>query len=222
MKKKADNTIRVNKTPYFLLNTYIMEKADIDEDRMILYGVDKESNYTKANPLYILFLKLIPMLIVIPFLTIPNSKVGFAIFAVSVFFLAVFTILYEYASSFFLKIVILSSLLSVMYISIYLPKINIEEYFFAFVHYFSVLLVLYIVLRDLVNNNPKEYYSLGDVSTEKTGVVVHKGERKYGKIPFTKKSLLSFKIRENKHYHLSFKGHFFIMKKEKAKEKEND
>jgi len=211
MKKSINNQIAVNKHPYFLWSTYVMETATIDEEKKILYGEEKSSHYRKANPLIILLLKYLPLLILMPFIAIPDNIQSFIFFCVALFLVAVFVTLYNKDKILYLRIFLLLLIVGIAAVAIVYPEINIENTFFELLHYIGISLLVYIVLMDFYKKDYKNFYKLEDIKKDVQGKLVPAGNRKFMKIPFTKRSMFSYKVKEDFRISFFVGGYYFTM-----------
>jgi len=211
MKKNVDNSVVVNKHPYFLWSKYIMEKASIDNSEKILYGEEKSSHYIKANPMIILLLKYVPLLIFVPFLSLPHDVRSLLFFSVSLVLVAVLIFFYRKEKFFYIRVFIFILLFAIAFTAIKYPEINIENIFFELLHYIGISLLAYIVVMDFFKYDYKQFYKLEDIQKNVETKLLPAGERKMMKIPFTKRSLFSYNIKED--FKLSFLvgGYYFTI-----------
>ena len=219
MKKNLDNSVVVNKNPYFLWSKYIMEKASIDEEEQIIYGEEKSSHYVKANPIIILLLKYIPLLIFIPFLSLPHDVSSLIFFSISLVVVSILIFFYRKEKFFYIRVFIFILLSLIAFTAIKYPDINIENTFFELLHYIGISLLAYIVVMDFFKYDYRKFYKLEDIQKNVETKLVPAGERRMMKIPFTKRSLFSYKIKED--FKLSFLvgGYYFTILNLKKEEK---
>lgn len=212
--QKIDKNAEVNKYPYFLWLNHRIEDLEIDYENKIISGKNGTSSFSNANKIEVFLLKYIPILVVLYFiLRMPTLDDMLGIF-ISFFITLVTFLLYKTKKILFLKIFIFALLFGTFFFALLFGQEKIENTFFTIMHYIGIYIIFLYLYFDYKEKDFRRYYKL-DAKKRIEKTVIGKGQRKMMRIPFTKKHILRYQVRDSFNLKFSLGGFYFCELKER-------
>jgi len=211
-----NNNIYVNKYPYFLWALYKIKNPKIDIEKKEIQGDYSSAKFEKASLLEIILLKYLPLLLFIPYFQFPRTMIEAVVMFCSFFTILVIFLLYRLNKINTIKYFILGVFVLIASLSFTLEQLNIENYFFMYIQYMGVMGVGLFVYFDIKDKVYKNYYRLS-AKKEVNITPINKGKREFMKVPFTKKHLMKYSVKND--FKINFLlGGYYCLVKNKIKE----